>query len=143
MTNETVVAYTFVGFPNVFADPSKVDRAERWVTAMPVLFKNGVAQIPSFGNFGPSEAALMFNPGGFEAGGAASGLYANKYMPSVSDTFTKVFREPHHQGRLLLRMDSQCSASQQQHQRPDAFVSRTDNPFTTATSMPTMLTGNL
>ncbi|MBV9082871.1 MAG: TonB-dependent receptor, partial [Acidobacteriaceae bacterium] len=36
------------------------------------------------------EAALIFNPGGFEAGGASSGLYANKYMPSASDTLTKV-----------------------------------------------------
>jgi len=27
MTNEVVMAYTFVGFPNVFADPSKVARA--------------------------------------------------------------------------------------------------------------------
>ena len=29
MTNETVVAYTFVGFPNVFADPAKVARFRR------------------------------------------------------------------------------------------------------------------
>ena len=89
MTNETVVAYTFVGFPNVFADPSKVDRSKVGYNYKG-LFQNGVAQIPSFGQFGPSEAALVFNPGGFEAGGASSGLYANKYMPSVSDTLTKV-----------------------------------------------------
>ena len=89
MTNETVVAYTFVGFPNVFADPSKVDRAKVGY-GYKGLFQNGVAQIPSFGQFGPSEAGLVFNPGGFEAGGASSGLYANKYMPSVSDTLTKV-----------------------------------------------------
>ena len=89
MTNETVVAYTFVGFPNVLADPSKVDRAKVGY-GYKGLFLNGVAQIPSFGQFGPSEAALVFNPGGFEAGGASSGLYANKYMPSFSDTLTKV-----------------------------------------------------
>lgn len=89
MTNETVVAYTFVGFPNVFADPSKVDRSKVGYNYKG-LFQNGVAQIPSFGQFGPSEAALVFNPGGFEAGGASSGLYANKYMPSAGDTLTKV-----------------------------------------------------
>lgn len=89
MTNETVVAYTFVGFPNVFADPKRVARATVGYGYAGV-FKNGVSQIPSFGQFGPSEAALMFNPGGFEAGGASQGLYANKYMPSVSDTLTKV-----------------------------------------------------
>jgi Carboxypeptidase regulatory-like domain len=88
MTNETVIAYTFVGFPNVFADPSKVDRANVGYSYKG-LFNNGVAQIPSFGGNG-SEAALIFNPGGFEAGGASQGLYANKWMPSISDTFTKV-----------------------------------------------------
>ena len=92
MTNETVVAYTFVGFPNVFADPSKVDPAKVGFnyTGLFGNIGNKVKQIPSFGNFGPSESALVFNPGGFEAGGASQGLYANKWMPSVSDTLTKV-----------------------------------------------------
>lgn len=92
MTNETVIAYTFVGFPNVFADPSKVDRSKVGY-GYKGLFQNGVAQIPSFGNGnGNAEAGLVFNPGGFEAGGASSGLYANKYMPSASDTLAKVIR---------------------------------------------------
>ena len=91
MTNETVFAYTFVGFPNVFQNPSKVNRNAVGYKD-PTLFNNGVAQIPSFGGSGGAgEAALIFNPGGFEAGGASAGLYANKYMPSVSDTLTKVF----------------------------------------------------
>ena len=89
MTNETIIAYTYVGFPNVFADPSKVNRANVGY-GYKGLFNNGVAQIPSFGNYGPSEAALMFNPGGFEAGGASSGLFADKWMPSLSDTITKI-----------------------------------------------------
>ena len=90
MTNETVIAYTFVGFPNVFADPKKVDRSAVGYNYKG-LFNNGVAQIPSFGgNGGAGEAALVFNPGGFEAGGASQGLYANKWMPSISDTFTMV-----------------------------------------------------
>jgi hypothetical protein len=92
MTNETVMAYTFIGFPNVFANPSKVDPAAVGY-GYTGLFHNGVAQIPSFGNNGGGgEAALVFNPGGFEAGGKSSGLYANKYMPSVSDTITKVIK---------------------------------------------------
>ena len=88
MTNELVVAYTEVLFPNVFANPSAVDRGNVGYNVAG-LFKNGVTQIPSFGSFG-NEAALIFNPGGFEAGGPTSGLYANKYMPSISDTVTKV-----------------------------------------------------
>jgi Carboxypeptidase regulatory-like domain len=88
MTNETIIAYTFVGFPNVFADPSKVARSNVGY-GYKGLFNNGVSQIPSFGG-NASEAGLVFNPGGFEAGGATEGLYANKWMPSASDTFTKV-----------------------------------------------------
>jgi hypothetical protein len=89
MTNEFVFGYTFVGFPNVFEDPSKVDRTKVGYNYKG-LFKNGVAQIPAFGGWGGGEAALVFNPGGFEVGGASAGLYANKYMPSASDTITKV-----------------------------------------------------
>ncbi|HET9319812.1 MAG TPA: carboxypeptidase-like regulatory domain-containing protein [Bryobacteraceae bacterium] len=90
MTNEFVFGYTFIGFPNVFKDPKKVDRAAVGY-GYQGLYKNGVAQIPSFGSWGGAEAALIFNPGGFEAGGPTSGLYANKYMPSVSDTVSKVW----------------------------------------------------
>lgn len=89
MTNEFVFGYTFIGFPNVFQDPSKVDRSKVGYNVQG-LFKNKVTQIPSFGNFG-GETALVFNPGGFEAGGPSAGLYANKYMPSISDTIAKVW----------------------------------------------------
>lgn len=90
MTNEFVFGYTFIGFPNVFKDPKKVDRASVGY-GYQGLYKNGVTQIPSFGSWGGGEAALIFNPGGFEAGGPSSGLYANKYMPSISDTVSKVW----------------------------------------------------
>ncbi len=91
MTNEFVFGYTYIGFPNVFADPSKVDRTQVGY-GYKGLFKNGVSQIPSFGGNGwqAEEAALVFNPGGFEAGGPAAGLYADKWMPSFSDTASKV-----------------------------------------------------
>ena len=69
MTNEFVFGYTFIGFPNVFADPSKVDRTKVGYNYKG-LFKNGVAQIPSFGGNGwqSEEAALIFNPGRFRSG---------------------------------------------------------------------------
>ncbi len=87
MTNEFVFGYTYIGFPNVFENPAKVNRANVGYT-YPGLYKNGVAQIPSFGTSG--QTAMIFNPGGFEAGGASQGLYADKWLPSVSDTLTKV-----------------------------------------------------
>ena len=90
MTNEFVFAYTYVGFPNVFKDPAAVNRTDVGYNNKG-LFNNGVAQIPSFGGNGwaNQEAALIFNPGGFEDGGS-QGLYADKYMPSLSDTITRV-----------------------------------------------------
>jgi len=91
MTNEFVFAYTYVGFPNVFKNPAAVNRADVGYDYTG-LFKNGVAQIPSFGGFGwtNQEAAVVFNPGGFELGGNSQGLFADKYMPSASDTITRV-----------------------------------------------------
>lgn len=92
MTNEFVFAYTYIGFPNVFADPSKVDRSTVGYNYTGV-YNNGVKQIPSFGGYGwnNSEVPLVFMPGGFEAGGPSAGLYADKWLPSVSDTVTKVW----------------------------------------------------
>ena len=94
MTNETIVSYSFIGFPNVFADPKKVSPAAvgYGYAGLNIAGKKPVDQIPSFGAFGPSEAALIFNPGGFEAGGAGQGLYANKYMPNISNILTKVVK---------------------------------------------------
>jgi hypothetical protein len=92
MTNEFVFGYTYIGFPNVFQDPSKVDRSTVGYTYTG-LFKNGVKQIPSFGGNGweNTESALIFNPGGFEVGGPSQGLYADKWLPSLSDTVAKVW----------------------------------------------------
>jgi Carboxypeptidase regulatory-like domain len=92
MTNEFVFGYTKIAFPNVFQDPSKVDRSSVGYTYAG-LFKNGIKQIPSFGGNGweNTESALVFNPGGFEDGGASQGLYADKWMPSLSDTVAKVW----------------------------------------------------
>jgi hypothetical protein len=92
MTNEFVFGYTYIGFPNVFQDPSKVDRSKVGYNYKG-LYKNGVPQIPSFGGLGwtNQEASIVFNPGGFEAGGASQGLYADKWLPSFSDTVSKVW----------------------------------------------------
>src|SRR5947209_19666769 len=88
MTNEAVFSYTFIGFPNVFEDPSKVDRNAMGY-AYKGLFKNRVAQFPNI--TGAGEAANISTNGGFEVGGPGQGLYANKYMPSFSDTLSKVW----------------------------------------------------
>jgi len=87
MTNEFVFGYTFIGFPNVPQDPSKVDRNVVGY-AMKGLFKNGVATIPNVNASG--ELSTIFNYGGYEIGGAR-GLYADKYMPSFSDNVTKIW----------------------------------------------------
>ncbi len=88
MTNEFVFGYTFIGFPNVFQDPSKVDRAQIGY-AYKGLFKNGIPQFPNL--TGAGEAASISTNGGFEVGGPTQGLYANKYMPSASDNVSKIW----------------------------------------------------
>ena len=143
MTNETVMAYTFVGFPNVFANPSKV--APRTVgDAYKGLFGNigsKVNQIPSFGNLGPSEAALVFNPGGFEAGGNGQGLYANKWMPSVSDTLTKVVKNHTLKAGFFYEWIRNAQPANN-FTNGEALVS-VGNPFSYGNEYADLLTGNL
>jgi len=88
LTNEFVFGYTFIAFPNVFDDPRKVDRNNLGIP-LRGLFKNGVAQIPAMTGWG-GEFATLFNPGGFEVGGAR-GLFADKYLPTFSNNTTKVW----------------------------------------------------
>ena len=140
MTNEVVMAYTFVGFPNVFQDPSKVDRSKVGYN-YPGLFKNGVAQIPSFGSFG-NEAALIFNPGGFEAGGASSGLYANKYMPSVSDTLTKVWGTQTFKAGFFYEWIRNAQPANNNTNGQMQFVA-SDNIYTYGDAYADMLAGNI
>jgi hypothetical protein len=89
MTNEVVFAYTYIGFPNVFQDPAKVDRNKVGYTYTG-LFKNGSTQIPYIVGSGSQELATMGTYGGFEVGGPTQGLYADKWMPTAWDNFSKV-----------------------------------------------------
>lgn len=88
MTNEFTFGYTYIDFPNVFKDPSKVDRAKVGYNYQG-MFHNGVAQIPSVTAWG-GEFTTMMNYGGFEVGGS-KGLYADKWLPTISDGLTKVW----------------------------------------------------
>ena len=112
MTNEFVFGYTFIGFPNVFEDPSKVDRTTVGYNYKG-LFKNGVAQIPSFGGWGGGEAALVFNPGGFEAGGADGRSVCQQVHAQRQRHRDQGGRHAHDQRRRLLGADPQCPAGQQ------------------------------
>ena len=141
MTNETVFAYTFVGFPNVFQDPAKVDRNAVGYKD-PTFFNNGVAQIPSFGSFG-QEVATIFNPGGFEAGGASSGLYANKYMPSVSDTFTKVLATHTIKAGFFYEWIRNAQPANNLTNGELQFVPSSNTSFTYGDGYADMLAGNL
>ncbi len=142
MTNETVMAYTFVGFPNVFASTSAVDRNTVGYTYTG-LFNNGVKQIPSFGgNGGGSEAALVFNPGGFEAGGPSEGLYANKWMPSISDTLTKVVSNHTLKVGFFYEWIRNAQPANNNTNGYMQFVP-SSNSFTTGNAYADLLTGNM
>lgn len=143
MTNEAVFAYTFVGFPNVFENPSAVSRSTVGYNYAG-LFKNGVAQIPSFGgNGGAGEAALIFNPGGFEAGGAAAGLYANKYMPSVSDTLTKVWGTHTLKAGFFYEWIRNAQPANNNTNGYMQFIPSANPTFTYGNAYADMLTGNM
>ena len=142
MTNETVIAYTYVGFPNVFSDPSAVSRSKVGY-GYQGMFKNGVSQIPSFGNNGGGgEAALVFNPGGFEAGGSSAGLYADKWMPSVSDTVTKVLSNHTIKAGMFWEW---IRNSQPANNNTNGYmqVSAVNNKFSYGNEYADLLTGNL
>ncbi len=143
MTNEVVFAYTFVGFPNVFENPSKVDRKAVGYN-YPGVFNNGVAQIPSFGgNGGAGEAALIFQPGGFEAGGAAAGLYANKYMPSASDTLTKVWGTHTLKAGFFYEWIRNAQPANNDTNGYLQFIPSSNTAFTYGNAYADMLAGNL
>jgi Carboxypeptidase regulatory-like domain len=143
MTNETVFAYTFVGFPNVFQDPSKVNRKTVGYND-PTLFNNGVQQIPSFGgNGGASEAAFVFNPGGFEAGGNSAGLYANKYMPSMSDTLTKVVGTHTLKAGFFYEWIRNAQPANNNSNGQLQFVPSSNANYTLGNAYADMITGNL
>ncbi len=88
LSNEFVFGYTYIDFPNVFQNASKVSRKALNIP-FTGLFNNGVDQIPSMTGWG-GEFTTMLNPGGFEVGGSG-GLFAKKHLPSVSDTVSKVW----------------------------------------------------
>jgi len=145
MTNETVFAYTFVGFPNVFQDPSKVNPANVGFKENLLLQNAATAfQIPSFGGNGSAgEAALIFNPGGFEAGGASSGLYANKYMPSVSDTLTKVIGTHTLKAGFFYEWIRNAQPASNQTNGTMQFVPTNNVNFTSGNAYADLLSGNL
>jgi hypothetical protein len=89
MSNEFVFAYTYINFPNVFQDPSKVSNKAIGNT-FTGLYHNGVDQIPSLTSWG-GELATLLNPSGFQVGGPSQGLFATKDLPSVSDSLSKVW----------------------------------------------------
>ncbi|MGE5645315.1 MAG: carboxypeptidase regulatory-like domain-containing protein [Acidobacteriota bacterium] len=144
MTNEFIFGYTFIGFPNVFSDPTRVDRSAVGYNYAG-LFQNGVAQIPSFGADGSNhEAALVFNPGGFEAGGASSGLYANKYMPSISDMLTKVVSTHTLKAGFFyewIRNAQPANGNTNSYLQVNGSTS--NNPFTLGNEYADLITGNL
>jgi hypothetical protein len=144
MTNETVMAYTYVGFPNVFEKPSAVAPSTVGYGYTGVFGNIGstVNQIPSFGKFGPGEAALVFNPGGFEAGGPSAGLYADKWMPSVSDTLTKVINTHTFKAGFFYEWIRNAQPANN-NTNGELQVSAPDNKFSYGDDYADLLTGNL
>ena len=108
---------------------------------LPGLFKNGVAQIPSFGQYGPERSGIRIQSWRIRGRRSHFGLYANKYMPSGSDTLTQVIAKSHSEVRHVLGADSQCTARKQQYQWPLQVSS--GNTYSWGNEYADLLTGNL
>ncbi|MGH9843639.1 MAG: carboxypeptidase regulatory-like domain-containing protein, partial [Blastocatellia bacterium] len=82
LTNEVIFGYTYINFPNSYADPTKIDKAALGID-LKGLYKNGYPFIPNV-NIGGGQAFYQ-NNGGFEPI-----LFATKYLATFSDNVTKV-----------------------------------------------------
>lgn len=140
MTNEVVFGYSYIGFPTYFQDPKKVDRATVGYNYRG-LYKNGVSQIPSFGNFNSTEAALIFNPGGGWATTGAKYHYATKYMPSLSDTMSKVWGT--HTFKAGLFWEYIRNAEPLSNSTNGTMIFAPSNAFTYGNLYADMVTGNI
>jgi hypothetical protein len=138
MTNEFVFGYTFIGFPNVFEDPSKVDRNKIGFNYK-LIYKNGVTQFPSFQ--GGTEMGRIVNYGGFEIGGPKAGLYANKWMPSISDIVSKVWGR--HTMKAGFFYENIRNAQPASNNSMGRFIFSSGNSNSVGTDFADMLIGNL
>ncbi len=110
----------------------------------PGIFKNGVAQIPSFGGTGwtNQEAALVFNPGGFEAGGPVAGLVCRQVDAQLQRHRYQGVGHAH--GQRAASSGSGFATPSPPITTPTASCrSTTATPTPSATSMPILLYGNL
>ena len=82
LTNEVVFGYTYIDFPNQYADPEAVDKQALGIN-FTGLYKNGYPFVPNV-NIGGSQAFYQ-NNGGFEPI-----LFARKHLMTFADNITKV-----------------------------------------------------
>ena len=141
MTNEVVFGYTFIGFPNVFQDPDEGGPNEgRLQLQGSVQERRGAdSRISAAAAKWPASAVQ----GGFEVGGPSHGLYANKYMPSFSDTLLEDLGQAHAEGGLLLREHPQLRSRPATHTKGQLIVQRRATPTRSATRTRDMMLGNL
>ena len=113
MTNEFVFGYTYIGFPNVFADPSKVDRTQVGYDYKG-LFKNGVAADPLVRRQRLAERGSRAD---LQSGRIRSGRPHGRSLCRQVDAELQRHGhqgsgDTHREGRLLLGMDPQFPAGE-------------------------------
>ncbi|HKE55531.1 MAG TPA: carboxypeptidase regulatory-like domain-containing protein, partial [Pyrinomonadaceae bacterium] len=82
LTNEVVFGYTYIDFPNQYAEPKAVDKQTLGINFQG-LYKNGYPFVPNV-NVGGSQAFYQ-NNGGFEPI-----LFARKHLLTFADNMTRV-----------------------------------------------------
>ena len=116
--------------------PSKVDRTTVGYNYKG-LFKNGVAQIPE-PRRGWRRSGQHQHPGRLRSRRPEQGLYANKYMPSASDTISKVWGTHTLKAGVFWERIRNAQPANNTTQGP-VRVSTSATPTRSATPMPIML----
>ena len=91
MTNETVIAYTFVGFPNVFADPAKVARSNVGYGYTGLFITMACARFRPLASLGRAKQRWSSIPADSKPVDAPRACMRTSGCPASSDTLTKVW----------------------------------------------------
>src|SRR5262245_776219 len=133
LTNEVVFGYTYIDFPNQYAEPDKVSKQAIGIN-LTGLYKNGYPFVPNV-NIGGNQAFYQ-NNGGFEPI-----LFARKHLLTFADNLTKVLARHTLKGGVYYQftVNNQPSSGTTQ----GAITTSISNNITSGNSFADLLLGRL
>jgi hypothetical protein len=139
LTNELVVAYTWIGFPNTLANPTA---GQRSTVGYPYhgVYNNSDPYIPDFTTSG---LVNMAEQGGFDIANAKyNGVYfANKPLASIGDNVTKIWRT--HTFRLGFYSEYYGNLQPTQQKAQGVITTAANDPTGSGNALADLLLGNV